>query len=121
MLNSNNTKNKLFLTLHEVPGESKKKFITNLFNNLTYKNFCHTETDRQFPNETLYCFKLDCPLSNDKKNKYFDWINEHQLENTEEVLLKFKFKHINGKIVFFMSYHYPTKGYEPWTYLFDNN
>lgn len=112
--------NKLFLIisgLSQLPEFETKKGILNLFRNLQSKDFCHSEEDRECPEDELFCFKIDVDYT--EKGKLY----EHQLDRLKvstlkELYLKFKFKYTPECTLFTMSYHFPTKGKKEWDKLF---
>lgn len=117
MLGLNNDKNNLFLDISGLKSNSydETKFnILNLFINLTVDDFCHSEEDSAYPGEYLYCFKITVDYSKEAM-MYEDQLKKFNVATTQELYLKFKFKHIPECIIFTMSYHFPTTGLATWS------
>lgn len=84
--------------------------IPTIVKSLQVNDFCHKEIDREYPVETLYCFKLFIEENenlNDTLIKICD----------EEILVKFKFRETTKGDLFIMSLHYPNPEKEPWTWI----
>lgn len=119
-LNPGNTRNKLFLMVSGLSNgtvQEIKNNIIKLFKDLEVNNFCHSEIDSSYPSDKLFCLKKQIDLGN-RIDIYKDILDDANVSSTSEVLLKFKFKYSSERIVFAMSYHFPTEGKEEWTYLF---